>query len=692
MLAALQASAQETTPMVLDTVTLYAIYETEGTGSYASEDISIGDKDTRTQREVPQSTTVVTHQRLEDGNYTSLDSALRETPGLFVLANDDGRSSLYSRGFEFDSLYLNGLPSPLDSIYGGQADMATVDHIEVLRGPSGLFVGSGEPAGAINMRLKQAQDVPAYSITGRIGSWNHRRIEADATGALNESGTIRGRIVGAYGDEDNWVDDVDNKTKVLYGTLAADLTPDSTATFSINHRLREITPFNGLPTYEDGSLLDVDRDIYTGADWNYFDNDVTDYIAEYEYRMADGGHVKVSALYSSTEADFLYGYAAAAAAANGDVRGMRWLNRDYDQDALSLDAYISKPFQLFGSESNLIVGMDHRRIDSTMYNGVGVIPGTFNIYDWNTSVARPDAGFSSKEEREINQTGLYAQWRVKPTPTTTAIAGGRLSWYDADITGTTLATGATTTTEIDEDSEFTPYLGLIKDINDTISVYASYTEIFQPQADTDASGDLIEPRTGRQYELGVKSELRPGLFASAAYFDLKDKNRAIGDADNPGYSLAQGEARVRGLEAEISGSPLPGWELTAGYTYTDTDFIDTTFANGSEFYTPAHMLQLWTKYRFQRAGMEKWQIGGGITAFSNFKNVVRRGGTATDVEAPGYAVLDLMASYDVTDQVQASLTVNNALDKEYYERVGSSSVFNYYGEPRSVNFKLQAKF
>ena len=144
-------------PIVPDTLTLSATYETEGSGSYASDDISVGDKDARSLREVPQSTTVVTRERLEDGNFTSLDTALRKTPGVVVLSNDDGRSSLASRGFEYDSLYLNGLPTPLSSIYGTQADMATVDHIEILRGPSGLFTGTGEPAGAINMRLKQAQ-------------------------------------------------------------------------------------------------------------------------------------------------------------------------------------------------------------------------------------------------------------------------------------------------------------------------------------------------------------------------------------------------------------------------------------------------------------------------------------------------------------------------------------------------------
>ncbi|MFT4014421.1 MAG: TonB-dependent siderophore receptor [Paracoccus sp. (in: a-proteobacteria)] len=693
MFTALQARAQDAGQVVLDMVTLRATYETEGTGSYTTDQVSVGDKDTRAPREIPQSTTVLTRERLEDGNFTSLDTAMRKTPGIVVMTNDDGRSSLYSRGFEFDSLYLNGLPTPLTSIYGTQADMATVDHVEILRGPSGLFTGSGEPSGAINMRLKQAQQERAFRFSSEVGSWNNRRVEADLTGKLNESGTVRGRLVAAYGDKDSWVDGVTNESRVLYGTIAADLTPDTTATFSVNHRKRDITPFNGLPTDTDGNLLDVSRSTYTGADWNRFENEVTDYIAELEHRFQDGGHLKVSALYSTVDANFLYGYAAGSAAADGTVSGMRYLYRDFDQHALSLDAHISKPFQWFGLENNLIVGIDHRREDSTMYSGSGLISGTFDLDDWNSSVAVPDASFSTKQESDVRQTGLYTQWRVKPSDDWTLIAGGRMSWYQGEVRTTTLSSGSVATSKVKEKGEFTPYLGVIKDISATTSVYASYTEIFQPQNVTDASGDVLKPRTGRQYEIGLKSEILPGVNASAAYFDLKDENRAVSDTENSGYYLAQGKAHMRGVELEASGSPLPGWELTAGYTYTDSEFQDTATAAGSEFYSPRHMLQLWSKYRFQQPGWDRLQLGAGIKAFSSFKNVTRTAaGTSSTVEAPGYAVVDLMASYDITQQVAASVSVNNVFDKSYYERVGGTSVFNFYGEPRSVNFKLSAKF
>ena len=683
------ADATELEPIVVEGAT----YETEGSGSYSSKLVSVGDKDTRPQREVPQSSTVVTRKRLDDGNFTSLDTVLRKTPGVVVLSNDDGRSSLYSRGFEYDYLYLNGLPTPVSSIYGTQPDMATVDHIEILRGPAGLFGGASEPSGAINMRLKQASDQYKTQVNTIFDSWKGKRVEGDITGPLNQSGSVRGRLVGALAAKDSWTDTVDNKVAVAYGTVAADITDTTTATLTINHRQRDITPFNGLPTYENGTLLDLDRSTYTGAKWNNFENNVTDYIAEVEHKFDDGGHAKVSALYSRVDVDFLYAYASSYALPNGDINGSadtRWLARDYSQDSVSLDAHVSKPFELFGQEHNIIAGADYRTTDSSLRTATGTIAGDQNIYDWNSDIAKPTVNLGPATETDLEQWGLYGQLRVKPIDPLTLIGGGRFSWFET-------TSGSTSSSE---KGKFTPYAGVVYDLTDAVSAYGSYTEVFQPQTATDASGALIDPRSGRQFEVGLKAELFDGVNASLALFDLTDSNRAISDPNNLGSYLGVGKAHLRGLEAELSGKVMENWEVAFGYTYTDTEYKNTTRAAGSEFYTPEHMLQLWTKYTFD--GRSDWSdglfVGGGVKVFSSFKNVSRAVNastgvaTATAIEAPAYAVVDLQAGYKFSDNVTATLTVNNVFDEKYYERVGGTSVFNFYGEPRSVSFKLATTF
>lgn len=660
-------------------------YETEGSRSYTTDLISVGEKDVRPLREIPQSTTVLTRERLNDGNFASLESAMKKTPGVVVLTNDDGRSSIYSRGFEFDTLYFNGLAAPVSSIYGTQPDMAIVDHIEILRGPAGLFGGAGEPAGAINMRLKQAPAEFMARITGSYGSWNNRRGEIDVGGPLNQAGTIRGRIVGALGQSDSWVDIVNNKVGVVYGTLQADLTENTTATLSISHQKRDIKPFNGLPALANGTLLDLDRSTFTGASWNNFQSTVTDYVGEIEHRLEDGGHIKASARYSDRDVNFLYGYAASAASAAGTVNGMRWLARDYKEDSLSLDAHISKPFEVGGIENNIILGVDYRRFNNSLKNQTALIPGTFNLANWNYNVARPNVNFGAATDTRQNQTGVYGQWRVKPIEDLTFILGGRFTWVD-------LASG---NQSIKINGKFTPYAGIIYDVTDSISAYASFTEIFQPQTQIDSNGGLIGPRTGQQFEVGVKADVLDDVNASISYFNLVDKNRAVANPNNVSSFLAQGEARLQGVEIEATGALTPNWDVAAGYTYTHTSFVNTARAAGAEFYTPEHMFQLWTKYTFDENDgyLDGAFIGAGVKMFSSFKNISRTAaGGATTIEAPGYAVVDLQAGYNFNEHFSAVLSVNNVFDKKYYERVGGTSVFNFYGEPRNVNLKVTAQF
>ena len=702
-LAWAQQVADEDEAMLLPTILVEgSSYETEDSGSYTTDLISVGDKDVRPLREIPQSTTVLTWQRLRDGNATSLDSAMRKTPGVMVLSNDDGRSSIYSRGFEFDSFSMNGLITPLSSLYGTQPDMAIVDHVEILRGPSGLFTGTGEPAGTINMRLKQPTEDFRFNVTGIAGSWNNRRIEADVSGALNESGTVRGRLVGAYGARDSWMDVVDNKVALAYGTIAVDLDANTTATFSLSHRKRDITPTNGLPTYADGTTLDLPVSTYTGADWNYFDNTVTDAMAEVERRFDDGGHYKLSALFTRAEADMQYAFAGSAASPTGVVSALAWLARDYTQDSFSLDAHMSRPFYWFGVENNLILGADYRSNDTRMFNQQGRITGAFDLNDWDPAIPRPAVSYVTRTDTDTSQYGLYGQWRVKPAANLTAVAGARLSWYDNATTVTTLASGARVESREKFNAEVTPYLGLIWDLNDRTSAYASFTEIFQPQTETDASGALLKPRTGRQYELGLKADLFTNTNASFALFRIEDENRAVGDPAGTGEFVGLGKARLQGVEVEVTGSITDNWEVSAGYTYTDSSYRDTDrpTTNKLEYYAPNHMLHLWTKYTFDdRFGrLDGSWIGGGIKAFSDYESLVRtyNPGTGavgeTNVRSSGYAVVDLMAGYRLTDTMTASLTVNNVLGKKYYERVHNPTNFNFYGEPRSVTFKINANF
>jgi len=681
------AAGEADDPIVLPALVVSGSrYRTEATDGYTTDLISVGEKEARSPREVPQSTTVLTRDYLEDRGARSMDTALREAPGILVLNNDNGRSSILARGFEFDSLYLNGLPAPELSIYGTQPDMAIVDHIEILKGPAGLFGGAGEPAGAINMSLKQpARTFHGYAtLTG--DTWAGFRAEGDVSAPFNESGTLRGRLVVAHDDQASWIEDSENTTRLAYGTVQADLTEQTTASITVSHAERDIVPNNGLPTFADGDLVDVDRSTTTAADWNTFNNYITDYIGELEHSFDGGGHVKASARYADRWVDFLYAYAGGSVDGTGAVRSMRWLARKLDQTSLAVDAHVSKPVTLLGQEHNVLIGADYQRVVDTLYSEIGTIATTNNIYNWNTDVPKPDVTYTSRTETTVNQYGVYGQVRIKPVSALTLIGGGRMTWYDSEVVD--LHTSDVVAT-VDLNGEFTPYAGAVLDITPELSAYASYTAIFQPQSQVDVNDQPLDPRQGEQYELGLKGGfLDEALNVSGALFLIRDKNRALQNED--GEYEAREDVEARGIEIEASGEVLPGWDVLAGYTYTETEYVNG-MNEGATFsaVTPEHMAHVWTTYQFADDGMlDGLTVGGGVKAFSDFSSVNR----GVEIKADGYAVVDLMARYDLTENFSTTLSINNVFDTKYYERVGGTSVFNFYGQPLTAMLSVKAVF
>lgn len=247
---------------------------------------------------------------------------------------------------------------------------------------------------------------------------------------------------------------------------------------------------------------------------------------------------------------------------------------------------------------------------------------------------------------------------------------------------------ATISVAIAQGAHLTPFAGLTWDIRPDTTLYASYTEIFQTQTALDASGKVLDPLEGQQIEIGAKAELAGGLGVSAALFQLDQVNRAQA-VPGTTYSVATGEVRVRGFEIEAAGEIGDNLHLAVGYTWSDSEYRNGTTA-GEVFstYTPRHMLKLSAEYDLTEGALADWSFGGQLRAMSEFSSV---SGTTT-IRAQGYGVVDLTAKRRLDENTDLRLTVSNAFDKDYYSRVGGTTVFNFRGEPRSVSLALTRRF
>ena len=148
----------------------YSADATETNRDYSAFAATVGTKIPATPREIPQSISIITSQQIKDRNVETLDQLARKTPGLRVLSNDDGRSSIYARGYEYDEYNVNGLPAQMQSINGTLPNLAAFDRVEIMRGPSGLFDSSGEMGGLVNLVRKRPGDSFAASANAGYGT------------------------------------------------------------------------------------------------------------------------------------------------------------------------------------------------------------------------------------------------------------------------------------------------------------------------------------------------------------------------------------------------------------------------------------------------------------------------------------------------------------------------------------------
>ncbi|MGU0769656.1 Fe(3+)-pyochelin receptor FptA [Pseudomonas aeruginosa] len=644
-------------------------------------------------RELPQSASVIDHERLEQQNLFSLDEAMQQATGVTVQPFQLLTTAYYVRGFKVDSFELDGVPALLGNTASSPQDMAIYERVEILRGSNGLLHGTGNPAATVNLVRKRPQREFAASTTLSAGRWDRYRAEVDVGGPLSASGNVRGRAVAAYEDRDYFYDVADQGTRLLYGVTEFDLSPDTLLTVGAQYQhIDSITNMAGVPMAKDGSNLGLSRDTYLDVDWDRFKWDTYRAFGSLEQQLGGGWKGKVSAEYQ--EADSRLRYAGSFGAIDpqtGDGGQLMGAAYKFKSIQRSLDANLNGPVQLFGLTHELLGGVTYAqgetRQDTARFLNLPNTP--VNVYRWDPhGVPRPQIGqYTSPGTTTTTQKGLYALGRIKLAEPLTLVVGGRESWWDQDTPATRFKPGR----------QFTPYGGLIWDFARDWSWYVSYAEVYQPQADRQTwNSEPLSPVEGKTYETGIKGELADGrLNLSLAAFRIDLENNPQEDPDHPGppnnpFYISGGKVRSQGFELEGTGYLTPYWSLSAGYTYTSTEYLkDSQNDSGTRYstFTPRHLLRLWSNYDLPWQD-RRWSVGGGLQAQSDY-SVDYRG---VSMRQGGYALVNMRLGYKIDEHWTAAVNVNNLFDRTYYQSLFNPNWNNRYGEPRSFNVSLRGAF
>lgn len=674
---------------------------TENSGSYTTGPMSTATSLPLTIRETPQSVTVLTRQRMDDEGMVTLTDAIGATPGLVVTKGGPERDGYYSRGFWVGNVTYDGLPTSMDTSWYGSdvllSDLAVYDRVEIVRGATGLTSGAGNPSAAINLVRKRPTRETQISLNGNAGSWDRYGIQADASGSLNEAGTLRARAVASTQDNDSFQDVVSSRRNILYLTGEADLGTRTLLTVGASRQENDNnTSWGGLPASADGRDLKLPRSTFLGNDWDSWDKRSDTAFASLEHRFDSGWKLRLAATHIKAKLDM---EATIVRLNTGTGLYTQYFGSyHYADEQNSYDLQISGPFRLLGREHELVFGASRRDGDFDGYGGSATTFTGMDIHNWNHSVvARPVVNLGSWFMRSADrQRSVYAATRISLADPLKLIVGSRLDWYDYQ--GQSLWS----TDDYTVNRNLTRYAGLIYDLDPQHSVYASYTDIFKPQNYYDTASKLLDPVVGKNYEVGIKGEYFDGrLNANAAVFRIDQENIAMPLPDQtvcPGYPglscyQAAGLVRSQGIDLELQGALTPDWQLAAGYTYVDKeirkDADPDLIGSRADTYLPRQQFKLSAVYHLPGEWMGgRWRVGGNLS----WQSETWRESTGFRFTQEAYTLVGLMAGYRTGKHLDLQLNVNNLFDQTYYQGLstGPTSSTAVYGAPR--NLMLTARY
>lgn len=686
-------------------------------------------------RQTPQTIVVMTRQQLDDENVQTMSDVLAAAPGVTSFSQDNaGRTTYRARGFSITNYRIDGmLVDGTASMSGGASafNMDLYDNVQIVMGANGLMGGTGDPSATIYMARKLPTREFSLNASATMGSWDKKRAMIDLNTPLTKDGRIRSRLVISDENSGTFRDRESARRLGVMGSVAADLTSSTTLTVGVQY---ERTRNNGsswgtnVPIwYADGSRTHLRRGTNPVANWSVAERNTTTWFGSLVQQLPGDWHASLSFSQSHGGAYNNIGIAKINNAAknvggyagfwsqDGTGAYLNALHSEYADTRTNIDLNASGPLQLFGRTHQLIFGFSGYKDDETTYtfnasncNIAGVKPYSgcqyratgLPIDNWQTwNGSYPGFNTYRTNARSLDTTmnyGFYMAGHFNLADHLNLILGGRISNYRVQTTTYSLANVGTRSPASGNTQVWTPYAGLLYDIDRHHTLYVSYTSIFSPQGDLrDASNQLLAPVNGVSYEGGIKGEYFHGnLNTSVAYFKNKQNNVAEStgltnlDTGQGIYRSVNG-VQSQGVDIEATGRIGRGWNISGGYTYVQTTGL-------SYRQDPRNLFKVFSTYTLPGA-LRHLTVGGGVTMQGTTQWTVNPGRPlgngkydASNITLGGYTTLNLMARYDVSRRLQLVLNVANATSKVYYTQFGFYDGL-IYGTPRSANLSVRFK-
>lgn len=616
-----------------------------------------------TVKDVPQTVSVFDQESFEIGLFDSVGDALRLVPNA---AHSGSSIDMFADDYLFRGFAAEQSVNGLGFIRTDHpTDLANVERVEVLKGPASVLYGQMEPGGTINVVTKQ----PLAEFLGEVGveygSYEQKRTTLDVTGPL--SNRVRARLNVALQDSESHIDFSGQQRLFIAPNITADLSDTTNLTVEGSYSTNEWTALNpGTPI--EGAITPNPNGRYDESFNVAWEDSYTERSSHYtnirlNHAITDTVSARASYTYVRSDADFQeyvpFGL---------DETDFRTLSRavfagrdTYKKDHnVILD--LTGEIETGALTHKFTAGIDYRTGDA-LRPVQGYFIDSVDLYTPQYSAA--DLGEdnlvrdrTSAEDDDV--AALFLQDRITLAERLHLLAGLRYIDSHQSQKLTDHLEGTTSEDTIDQ-TDWTTQLGVIYELTQSASLYASRSESFVPQQGTTSGLIPLEAEVSTQYEAGARVTIG-GLQASAAVFEIIKENTAIVDPLDFDSEVAQGKARSRGAEISLSGYVKPNWYLAAAYGYADTELLrsDEAELEGNRFANvPYHTASLQTRYDI--SSIPGFSLGG-TASFTD----ERFGDDYNTFMIPSHTRVDVGVYYAVSSAVQVDLLVNNVLSEEIF--------------------------
>jgi iron complex outermembrane receptor protein len=652
-------------------------------------------------QETPQTVNVIPAQVIRDQAPRNLDDALANVSGI-TQGNTLGstQDSVMTRGFGDNrngSIMRDGMP-----IVQGRGMNATVDRVEVLKGPASLLYGIQDPGGVVNLVSKKPELTQYNALTLRGSTYGDGKNGSggtfDSTGPLGDSG-LAYRMVLDHEDEDYWRNFGTHRETLIAPSLAW-FGESTKLLFAYEHR-EFLTPFDRgtLIDPRTNHPLDISRKERLDEPFNNMEGRSDLYHFEADHELNDDWKAHFGYSWNRET----YDASQVRVTAIDTNKGTLTRSMDGTQNAISTDRFTTASLEgkvkVLGMQHDLVFGVDdeYRKIyreDLIRQKSLTTFSYLNPVYGREvagTTVSAPD----SAQTDELRSDSVFMQDSIHLNDQWILVAGGRFQEYD-QYAGKGVPFKANTDSN---GQKFVPRAGLVYRYTDALSFYGSYTESFKPNstiAPLSGSSTVLDgsiaPEEAKSWELGARLDMPGRVTGNIALFDIKKRNVLVANSEGPTtiYSAA-GEVRSRGLEMDLTGQLSDHWSMIGSYAYTDAEVTEDPDYKGKRLQNVAkNSGSLSAVYDFGSViGGDQLRVGAGARYVGE-----RAGNAVNDFDLPSYTVADAFATYDTRvegQKVKFQLNVKNLFDRTYYTSA-ASRFFVSMGDARQVSLSSTLEF